>query len=135
VDRLNRKYDTARKQVPRPVIDYAEDSRVGILAFGTTDVAIGESRVQLEREIGLTTHYLRLRAIPFTSDLGEFFERCDRVYVVEQNRDAQMAILIKLDLPIEQAAKIRNILHYDGIPIDARFVTDQLIEAERGEGN
>ena len=135
VDRLNRKYDTARKHVPRPEIDYAEDSRVGILAFGTSDVAVGESRVQLEREIGLTTHYFRLRAIPFTSDLGEFFERCDRVYVVEQNRDAQMAILIKLDLPIEQAAKIRSILHYDGIPIDARFVTDQLIEAERGEGN
>jgi 2-oxoglutarate ferredoxin oxidoreductase subunit alpha len=108
---------------------------VGIVAFGTTDFAIGESRAQLEQEHGLKTSYLRLRAIPFTSDLEEFFKRCDRVYVVEQNRDAQMAMLMKLDLPIEQVAKIRSILHYTGIPIDACSVTDELIAAERGEEN
>ncbi len=135
MDRLNRKYETARQHVPSPEIDYVDGTSVGIVAFGTTDFAIGESRAQLEQEHGLKTSYLRLRAIPFTSDLEEFFKRCDRVYVVEQNRDAQMAMLMKLDLPIEQVAKIRSILHYTGIPIDACSVTDELIAAERGEEN
>lgn len=135
VDRLTRKYDTARKHVPKPEIDYVDGSRVGILAFGSSDIAVGEARVQLEREHSLTTNYFRLRAIPFTSELEEFFKKCERVYIVEQNRDGQMAMLIKLDLPIEQAAKMRSILHYSGIPIDALFVTDKLIAAERGDEN
>jgi 2-oxoglutarate ferredoxin oxidoreductase subunit alpha len=65
----------------------------------------------------------------------EFFERHDRVYVVEQNRDGQMAMLIKLELPAELISKLRSIRHYSGIPIDARFVTDELIAAEEGEKN
>jgi len=63
----------------------------------------------------------------------EFFERHDRVYVVEQNRDAQMAGLVKLELPANLVGKIRSICHYSGIPIDARFVTDAVVEAEKGE--
>jgi 2-oxoglutarate ferredoxin oxidoreductase subunit alpha len=73
-----------------------------------------------------------LRALPFTDELVEFFRKHDRVYVVEQNRDAQMASLIKLELPSELVPKIRSILHYSGIPIDARFVSDELIAAEKG---
>jgi 2-oxoglutarate ferredoxin oxidoreductase subunit alpha len=71
--------------------------------------------------------------VPFTSHLAEFFAKHDRVYVVEQNRDAQMAGLIKLELPPDLGAKIRSILHYNGLPIDARYVTDELIAAEKGE--
>ena len=77
--------------------------------------------------------YYRLRAVPFAKSLIEFFEKHDRVYVVEQNRDAQMAALIKLELSPELGAKIRSILHYSGLPIDARFVTDELIAAEKGK--
>ena len=77
--------------------------------------------------------YFRLRAVPFTKQLVEFFEKHDRVYVVEQNRDGQMAMLIKLELPVELVAKIRSIRHYSGIPIDARFVTDEVVAAEKGE--
>jgi 2-oxoglutarate ferredoxin oxidoreductase subunit alpha len=85
------------------------------------------------REQKCPVSYFRLRAVPFTKHLVEFFEKHDRVYVVEQNRDAQMASLIKLELPVGLIPKLRSILHYSGIPIDARFVTDALVAAEKGE--
>ena len=73
--------------------------------------------------------------MPFTKHLTEFFEKHDRVYLVEQNRDGQMAMLVKLELPVELVGKLRSIRHYSGIPIDARFVTDALVGAEKGEQN
>jgi 2-oxoglutarate ferredoxin oxidoreductase subunit alpha len=130
MDRLSKKYDTARGLIPQPEIDEKKDAKVGFLAFGTTHWAIIESQDQLQKEYNTPISYYRLRAVPFTKHLVEFFERHDRVYVVEQNRDAQMASLIKLELSPELGAKMRSILHYSGLPIDARFVTDALIAAE-----
>jgi 2-oxoglutarate ferredoxin oxidoreductase subunit alpha len=135
VDRLNRKYETARRLVPAPIVEHVEGAKVGFLAFGTTDVAIGECRDQLEREYGIKTHYLRLRALPFTSEVEQFVDHCDRVYVVEQNRDAQMLSLLKIDLPPEKIVKLGSILHYSGIPLDARFVTDALVSAENARND
>jgi 2-oxoglutarate ferredoxin oxidoreductase subunit alpha len=133
MDRLRKKYETSRVHVPQPEVEYKKDARIGFLAFGTTHWAIIESQDQLQKEYGLPVSYYRLRAVPFTSHLAEFFAKHDRVYVVEQNRDAQMAGLIKLELPPDLGAKIRSILHYNGLPIDARYVTDELIAAEKGE--
>jgi 2-oxoglutarate ferredoxin oxidoreductase subunit alpha len=133
VDRLVRKYDTARTRVPQPEVGNVQGAKIGFLAFGTTHWAIVESQDQLKKEYNTPVSYYRLRALPFTRHLAEFFEKHDRVYVVEQNRDAQMASLIKLELSPELGAKIRSILHYSGIPIDARFVTDAIIAAEKGE--
>jgi 2-oxoglutarate ferredoxin oxidoreductase subunit alpha len=135
MDRLNKKYDTSREYVPQPDIHYARGANIGFLAFGTTHWAIIESIDQLQREYKILMSYYRMRAVPFTKDLVEFFERHDRVYIVEQNRDGQMAMLVKLELPIELAGKIRSIRHYSGIPIDARFVTDEVVAAEKGEQN
>ena len=135
LDRLSRKYETARTMVPRPIVDYVDEASVGLIGFGTNDMAIRESREELEREHGMTVHYLRLRALPFTSELEEFVDRCDRVYVIEQNRDAQMASLMKIDLPAQMIVKLRNMLHYSGIPMDARFITDELIASERKENS
>ena len=135
MDRLNRKYNSARKHVPQPEIQYARDARIGLLAFGTTHWAIIESLDQLKREYDGPVSYYRLRAVPFTDDLVQFFDKHERVYVVEQNRDAQMAMLIKLELPVHLAGKLRSIRHYSGIPIDARFVTDAVVAAEKGEQN
>jgi 2-oxoglutarate ferredoxin oxidoreductase subunit alpha len=87
----------------------------------------------LQREYDLPVSYYRLRALPFTKHLVEFFEKHDRVYVIEQNRDGQMAMLVKLELPVELVGKLRSIRHYSGIPIDARFVTDEIVAAEKGE--
>jgi 2-oxoglutarate ferredoxin oxidoreductase subunit alpha len=133
MDRLNKKYDTSREQVPQPEITNAKGAKIGFLAFGTTHWAIIESLDQLKREYNLPVDYYRLRAVPFTKHLVEFFERHDRVYIVEQNRDAQMAMLVKTELPAELTGKIRSILHYSGIPLDARFVTDEIVAAEKGE--
>jgi 2-oxoglutarate ferredoxin oxidoreductase subunit alpha len=135
MDRLKRKYDTARTYVPAPQIDYVDGAQVGLLAFGTTDVAVAESRYQMESEYELKTNYFRLRAIPFGQDLIEFIDRCDRVYVIEQNRDAQMAGLMKMELSAERIAKLRSVLHYTGIPMDARFITVEVIGSEKGEGH
>jgi 2-oxoglutarate ferredoxin oxidoreductase subunit alpha len=133
MDRLARKYDTSRTYVPQPEVQYVKDAKIGFLAFGTTHWAIIESQDQLQREQSLPVSYYRLRAVPFASNLAEFFEKHDRVYVVEQNRDGQMASLIKLELSSELGAKMRSIRHYSGLPIDARFVTDAIVAAEASE--
>ena len=131
LDRLNAKYETARTRVSAPEVSLVDGTRIGLIAYGTTDDAIAESRDQLDREFGLKTNYLRVRALPFTTHLSDFFDSCDHVYVVEQNRDAQMAALMKNELRPDQIAKLRNILHYTGIPVDAQFITDALIAGEK----
>ena len=98
-------------------------SEAGIIAYGTTHWAIEESLDQMRNEFKLKADYLRVRAYPFTREVIEFIEKHKRIYIVEQNRDAQLASLLKMELPAEQAAKLRSVLHYNGLPIDARSVT------------
>jgi len=131
LDRLNRKFDTAKALVPGPVLDDVQNADVGIVAYGTSHWAVEESRDQLERETGLRTGYMRLRAYPFNAEVEDFIRRYDRIYVVEQNRDAQMLSLLKIDLPAELAAKYRSVLHYNGLPIDARSITDAIVAQEK----
>jgi 2-oxoglutarate/2-oxoacid ferredoxin oxidoreductase subunit alpha len=130
VDRLARKFDTARKFVPAPVKEADGTSKIGIIAFGTTHWALVEARDQLEKEHGIKTDYLRLRAYPFNQDVHDFIERHERIYVVEQNRDGQMHELIKLDIAADQVSKLRKVLHYNGLPIDARSVTEDIRNQE-----
>lgn len=130
MERLLRKFDTARTLVPAPVVVQTGKSKIGILAFGTSDFAVEESRDQLLKEYGVETDYMRLRAFPFTRSVHEFVACHERIYVVEQNRDAQMLSLLKLDLPAEDAVKLRSIRHFNGLPIDARSVTDAFVMQE-----
>jgi len=130
MDRLARKFETARTLVPKPVVDTADDSRIGIIAYGTTHWAIVESRDQLAKEAGLGTSYLRLRAYPFTREVFDFIDTHARVYVVEQNRDGQLLSLLKMECTPEQAAKLRSIRHYLGLPIDGRSVTIELLKQD-----
>ena len=130
MDRLLRKFETARQHVPRPEIVHETGAEVGIIGYGTSHWAIDESREQLEREFGLRTGYLRLRGYPFNTELDEFIDRYQRIYVVEQNRDAQMLGLMRLDCVPGRVARLRSVLHYSGLPIDARSVTDSIEEQE-----
>jgi len=91
-----------------------------------------ESRDQLACGHGVRAAYLRVRAYPFTAALGEFVDRYDRVYVIEQNRDAQMLGLMKLELEPARVAKLRSVRHYNGLPIDARSITDAVVAQEAG---
>jgi 2-oxoglutarate ferredoxin oxidoreductase subunit alpha len=130
MERLMRKFENARKLVPAPVVVKDGTSRVGILAFGTTDFALRESLDQIKKELGKDVDYMRIRAYPFAHEIHDFVAAHDRVYVVEQNRDAQLASLLKLDLPAEQVVKLRSILHYNGLPIDARTITEEFATKE-----
>ena len=129
VDRLAKKFDTARKFVPAPIVDLKPGAKIGFIAYGTTDFPLQESRHQLESERDVKTGYLRLRALPFTEELKAFVANHDRVYVVEQNRDGQMGDLIRLEVGEDQK-KLRKILHYTGLPCDARSITDAVLQME-----
>jgi 2-oxoglutarate/2-oxoacid ferredoxin oxidoreductase subunit alpha len=115
--------------VPGPIAD-GRGTKVGIIAYGTTHWAIEESRDQLVREAGLETDYLRLRAYPFNDDVGAFIDAHERVYVIEQNRDAQMLGLLKQELSAERIGKLRKVLHYNGLPLDARSLTTDILAQE-----
>lgn len=131
VDRLQKKFETAKKYVPQPIVDLKPGAKIGFIAYGTTDFPLEESRHQLESERDVKTSYFRLRALPFTEELKAFVANHERVYVVEQNRDGQMGDLIRLEVGEDQK-KIRKILHYTGLPCDARSITDAVL---RMEGN
>ena len=130
MDRLARKFDNARKWVPAPVVVKDGTSKIGFLAYGTTDCALRESLDQIKQRFGKDVDYLRLRAYPFTQSVHDFVASHERVYVVEQNRDAQLASLLKLDLPAGQVSKLRSILHYNGLPVDAESITEQFANQE-----
>jgi len=130
LDRLSRKFQTAKTMMPKPEVDVTAVGRIGIIAYGTTHWAIVESRDQLKAERGINTSYLRLKAYPFSEELNDFIDRHDRVYVVEQNRDAQMLSLLRIDLTPDRVVKLRSIRHYAGLPIDGRSVTSEMLRQE-----
>jgi 2-oxoglutarate/2-oxoacid ferredoxin oxidoreductase subunit alpha len=130
MDRLSRKFETARKFVPKPVVDNAAGAKLGFIGFGTSHWAIGESRDQLREETDVKTSYFRLRAYPFNDELGAFIDAHERVYVIEQNRDAQLLQLMKLEVSPDRQKKLRSVLHYNGLPIDARSITDDVLAQE-----
>jgi 2-oxoglutarate ferredoxin oxidoreductase subunit alpha len=131
LDRLSKKFETAKQYVPAPEIEIEAGAKVGILAFGSTHWAIIETRDQLKAEGNLPTSYLRLKAYPFTESVSEFIRQHDRVYVVEQNRDAQMLALLKMDLDVALLTKLRSVLHYNGLPVDARSLTTSILAQEK----
>ena len=130
MERLNRKFETARSFVPRPEITKGNNAKIGIIGYGTSHWGITESRDQLRDEYSIETDYLRLKAYPFTREVHEFIEQHDRIYLVEQNRDAQMLTLLKLDLKPELTTRLRSIAHITGLPLDARSITDELTSME-----
>ena len=130
MERVNRKFETARSFVPRPEVVQTGKSKIGIIAYGTSHWAITESRDQMRKEYNTETDYLRIRAYPFTREIHDFVEQHERVYVVEQNRDAQMLSLLKLDLKPEVLTRLRSVSHIHGLPLDARSVTDEIMTME-----
>ncbi len=128
MDRLKKKYDTARTLVPAPEAFEKPGADVGLVAFGSSHWAVIESQAQLAA-VGVNASYLRIRALPFAASVREFLAKHRVIYVVEQNRDGQMAERLKLEAP-DLAGRIRSVLHYDGLPIDAKTVTDGVLAHE-----
>ena len=131
VDRLLVKWETARKMVPAPKIEYSTFNNTAILSVGSCDGAVKEALLRLkQKNIGL--NYCRVRAFPFNHEVKNFIDKHERVYVVEQNRDAQLRSLLILDAEAD-SEKLVSMLHYDGMPINAAFVIDE-IEEEVAKG-
>jgi 2-oxoglutarate ferredoxin oxidoreductase subunit alpha len=131
MDRLAHKFETMRRHVPAPVVRSNDQAKIGFVAVGTSDYAVRESSDQLRQEYDIESSYLRLRAYPFTPELTDFIRRHERVYVVEQNRDAQLLSLMRLEFEPELIAKLRSVRYYGGMPLDARTVTDEVVKQER----
>src|SRR5882762_10035520 len=127
LDRVARKFETMRSFVPKPQVANNSKARIGFVCFGTSHHSVGESRDQLKNEYGVETSYFRLKAYPFTQELTDFIHRHERVYVIEQNRDAQMLGLMRLEFTAQEIAKLRSVRYYGGLPLDARTVTDDIV--------
>ncbi len=120
VDRLRRKWETAKKLVPAAETEHSERCRVGFITVGSCDAAVREARERLA-QTGVQTNYLRVKAFPFGEDVQAYLDSHDRVFVVEQNRDAQLRSLLLLETRVPPE-KLVPILHYDGLPIHADAV-------------
>ncbi|MBV8910969.1 MAG: 2-oxoacid:acceptor oxidoreductase subunit alpha [Gammaproteobacteria bacterium] len=125
LDRLLKKWDTARRYVPRAVIDATSGSKVGIVSVGSGDGAIREAMdVLAERGVGLD--YMRIRSFPFTEDVERFLAAHELLFVVEQNRDAQLRALLTLETQVEKS-KLRSLLHYSGLSISSSFIVEGVL--------
>ena len=130
MDRLARKFENARKLVPAPVVVKNGTRRSGSWRTVRRTSRCARAWTRFEKEHGVSVDYMRIRAYPFAHEIHDFVASHERVYVVEQDRDGQLASLLKLDLPGEQVVKLRSILEYNGLPADARTITDEFATKE-----
>ena len=127
LDRIRRKFDTAQTLVPKPEVSIRDKSgKTGLIYFGATTPAVREALDLLERE-GVKVNALRIKAFPFTRDVASFCAMHERVFVVEQNRDAQMRSLLMTEADIP-GAKLIPALNYDGMPLTAAFVQGAVLK-------
>ena len=131
VDRLLTKWETARTLVPEAEVEYSKFNKSGILSIGSCDGAVREALVKLkDSNVGL--NYCRVKGFPFGEEVRDFIDKHDRVYVIEQNRDAQLRTLLILDIDADPD-KLVSMLHYNGLPISADFVIERVL-AETAKG-
>jgi 2-oxoglutarate/2-oxoacid ferredoxin oxidoreductase subunit alpha len=125
LDRLLVKWATAKKLVPRALIDATAGSELGIVSVGSCDGAIREA-MDLLRARGVGANYMRVRAFPFSEDVDRFLAAHQVIFVVEQNRDAQLRALLTVETKVEKA-KLRSLLHYNGLPISSSFIVEGVL--------
>ncbi len=124
LDRLHRKFETARTIVPAPVVDEPADARIGIISLGSNDPAIKEAQDRLNKK-GIATSYLRLRALPISESVREFIHKYDKIFVAELNYDAQLRTILQSEEP-EHAGKLISLAKCDGLSMSARFITESI---------
>jgi 2-oxoglutarate ferredoxin oxidoreductase subunit alpha len=132
VERLLKKFDTAADLVPQPVFRHARTkTRLGVVYFGSTSPAMHEA-LDVLTEQGIHLDAMRLQAFPFPASVAQFLADHEEVFVVEQNRDAQMHCLLVNELDVDPARLVR-VLHFDGTPITARFITRAITQHVHAE--
>lgn len=132
LDRLLKKWDTAKKLVPRAVIDATAGSEIGIVSIGSCEGAIHEAMDILETH-DVRVDYMRVRSFPFSEDVERFLAAHKLLFVVEQNRDAQFRALLTLESSVEKS-KLRSLLHYNGLPISSSFIVEGVLAQIRPHG-
>jgi len=125
LDRLVKKWATARRLVPRAAIDASANSPFGVVSVGSCDGAIREA-LDVLKQRGIALDYMRVRAFPFSEDVEKFLAAHQLLFVVEQNRDAQLRALLTLETAVDKA-KLRSLLHYNGLPISSDFIVDGVL--------
>ncbi len=125
LQRIQRKFATARELVPPPIISRADGASVGIISLGTNDPAIVEARARMSAE-GTEVDYLRLRALPFNGDVVSFIEQHDKVFVIENNLEGQLCTILRAELA-EFSSKLVSLSKCDGLPLSARWITEQIV--------
>jgi 2-oxoglutarate ferredoxin oxidoreductase subunit alpha len=128
LERLYKKMDLAREELPQPVVDRHENAKFGIISYGSNDPAIIEARDILAAQ-GIHTDYLRIRSLPLGSAVHDFVNEYDHVYLVENNFEGQMAEILRTDMP-NRAADIHSVNMCNGLPLTAQFIVDQITEME-----
>jgi 2-oxoglutarate ferredoxin oxidoreductase subunit alpha len=131
VDRLVTKWNTARDMVPAPVIENSKFARTGIVSLGSCDGAIREALAALAEE-GIYVNYLRVRAFPFNEAVSQFIVAHEQVFVIEQNRDAQLRTLLMLDIDADPL-RLKSVRRYDGLPMTALDVIEG-VKSQLAEG-
>lgn len=127
LDRLKRKFDTAKSLVPKAVIDGRNTQGLGIVSLGSCDGAVREA-LDLLRGRGIQIDYMRVRAFPFGPEVEEFLATHQQIFIVEQNRDAQLRSLLTLETAVEKA-KLRSILYYSGLPMSSSVIVEGVLTA------
>jgi 2-oxoglutarate/2-oxoacid ferredoxin oxidoreductase subunit alpha len=127
LDRLRKKFETARKFVPKPIVEKERGVKTGIICYGSSYEPVREARDRL-KAAGLKTNHMLIRALPLTSEVRDFLVEHDTIYLVEQNRDGQMAAIIKDENP-DLGSKLTSILVYNGLPMAAGEVVKQIFDA------
>src|SRR6202165_3502146 len=120
LDRVLKKWATAKKLVPRAVIDATAGAPVGLVSLGSCDGAIREA-IDVLKSRGVGVDYMRVRSFPFSEDVERFLAAHQLLFVVEQNRDAQFRALLTLETAVEKS-RLRSLLHYNGLPISSAFI-------------
>ncbi len=128
MDRLVKKFETIKTKVPKPQIDKKAGAKVGLIAYGSSADSMAEARAHLASK-GIATSQMLVRALPFTAEVEDFIKSHEHVYIIEQNRDAQMAAILRAEFP-QYWQKCKSVLHYDGMPLDAETVSTRVAEGE-----
>lgn len=129
LNRIHHKFQTVRQNLPAPVLHTDASATIGIISYGSNDLAIEEARDYLTEQ-GIHSDYLRIKALPLHTDVEAFINRFERVYVVENNFDGQMAQIITLDMP-HLANRLVKVCRLNGLPLDADWITEQIANAEK----
>ena len=126
MERLKNKYEGAKKYVPAPIMHKVKGASVGIIGFGSTEAAILEAQHQLNTQNGIQADFMRVRAVPFTSEVADFIKKYDQVFVVEMNRNGQMNELLEIEYP-EYSTKLKSVAFGDGLPASAKWVREGIL--------